>query len=702
MVLAVVSASADVISMSDKRVTATYSDRGIESEYAVFRFSAPFELDTLSIWVAGEAGSEGVLEIYGSEGEGAYPFSGKPIHSGIKFEKQTDGPEEMIFEFSPALKIDSKQMFAGISGDDDIRIITDKSRVMPFCTDDETAEIYGYQVIITDVPQSGYYTYRSRIVGKFTQPRDTLFKIIDTDVFNEDVDTDSKRNASMAAGDINGDDLLDLFCEGKLYLNQGNFKFNCGIDIYSSISDSARYINSFCDVNLDMLPDLVILSKEENKVFLNKGDLNFEEVDLNMSLAGEPIKYMFNDYNADGFADIVVCDKNKIYFYENNGSGHFVADEIALPDFFEPGIRDFQINDINRDGVVDLLISYPENIRIYKSFFSNTSVYKEEVIVSGFEINFMNIYDVDNDGHYEIILSGRADRGEERRHSPVILKENMFGKYSPVELELENPTDFSGDCIFADFDNNGRADLLQFSDCNCRSALLHMQDGYGKYNFIAFDSGIYPVNLGSSGLIADMNNDGMQDIFTWYDNVLFLLENTLSNQNKYFKSKSAKNPENDITNYSASDVQIQELSQYYGKGNQVYNVCVTSLGLQNSDSLVVDNTNIFVDKDASSVLDLDKLCEESDGRAFTHSVYPNPVSSNSVFDIRTDRRAEVEISLTDMSGKGIAELYSGVLNPGVNIINLDFQEKMTELASGVYFYFIKTETKTYSGKIIVE
>lgn len=130
----------------------------------------------------------------------------------------------------------------------------------------------------------------------------------------------------VALGDINNDGLLDIYFSGnlvpnKLYLNKGNWQFediteNAGVacaDVWSS------GIN-LVDINGDGWLDIYVCKagkpegdNRHNELFINQGDLTFVEQskEYNLDITGLSIQSAFFDYDLDGDLDMYLL-KNSL------------------------------------------------------------------------------------------------------------------------------------------------------------------------------------------------------------------------------------------------------------------------------------------------------------------------------------------------------------------------------------------------------
>ena len=125
--------------------------------------------------------------------------------------------------------------------------------------------------------------------------------------------------AGVAAGDINNDNLVDLFFSGnfvgnRLYLNKGNFRFE-DITEKAGISAAEAWSNgvSMADVNGDGFLDIYVANSTDkrqrfrkNFLFLNNGDLSFTERAEEYGIADHAYTThsAFLDYDKDGDLDL--------------------------------------------------------------------------------------------------------------------------------------------------------------------------------------------------------------------------------------------------------------------------------------------------------------------------------------------------------------------------------------------------------------
>ena len=134
--------------------------------------------------------------------------------------------------------------------------------------------------------------------------------------------------AGLAVGDINNDDLPDIFFCGnneanRLYLNKGNFKFE---DITEKAGvGSTRFTSgaTMADVNNDGLLDIYVnnagpykdAESKTNELYINKGDGQFVEsaAEYGIDNSDWSVQSAFFDYDKDGDLDLFVSN-HSTYF----------------------------------------------------------------------------------------------------------------------------------------------------------------------------------------------------------------------------------------------------------------------------------------------------------------------------------------------------------------------------------------------------
>lgn len=332
----------------------------------------------------------------------------------------------------------------------------------------------------------------------------------------------------ISAGDINNDGLTDLFFTGnmvnnRLYLNNGDLKFQ-DITLESGLAGDERWYTgtTMADVNGDGLLDIYCLvagqsGNKQNQLFINKGDNTFEEraAEFGLNDAGNSVDATFFDFDKDGDLDVYVANYPITPFEYNSYHYKMRMDRVT----------DLETDNLyrNDDGVYTK-ITEPSGIKQYSLSLSVTAS------------------DLNEDGWTDLYVSN--DFG-----TPDCLYINQ--KDGTFKNEIKNATahtSFYGMGVdIADFNNDGFLDIIQMdmdaasnrrSKANMASMnpelfaniervgfqyqymqnTLQMNTGFNhqgvpKLKDISRLAGISSTDWSWAPLLADFDNDGFKDLF---------------------------------------------------------------------------------------------------------------------------------------------------------------------------------------------
>ncbi|MEL6988563.1 MAG: VCBS repeat-containing protein, partial [Bacteroidota bacterium] len=149
--------------------------------------------------------------------------------------------------------------------------------------------------------------------------------LVYTEAYNPYTFKNFLNGGGVALGDINNDQLIDIYFSGnlvenKLYLNQGNFKFKeitkeAGIACANTWSTGVAMV----DINHDGLLDIYVCKSgdpnapnRENEMFINNGDLTFtnKAQEMGLDFKGLSIHAAFFDYDKDGDLDCYLLNNS--------------------------------------------------------------------------------------------------------------------------------------------------------------------------------------------------------------------------------------------------------------------------------------------------------------------------------------------------------------------------------------------------------
>jgi len=254
------------------------------------------------------------------------------------------------------------------------------------------------------------------------------------------------------------------------------------------------------DVNKDGLPDVFLTANQgDNKLFLNKGNFKFEDITAQAGVAGQrgwSTGVTFADVNGDGWVDIYVCnagsrandDRANELFINNGASGGkgitFTerASEYGLAD------RGYSTHaaffDYDRDGDLDMYLLNNSFIPVGRLGYQNLRTQRDSL------------------GGDKLFRNDGPGRGQVAKFTDVSQSAGIYGSLIGFGLGI----------TIGDVNNDNWLDIYISNDFYERDYLyINQKDGTfleASKDWMAHES------LSSMGAdIADLNNDGLLDIF---------------------------------------------------------------------------------------------------------------------------------------------------------------------------------------------
>ena len=332
------------------------------------------------------------------------------------------------------------------------------------------------------------------------------------------------------------------------------------------------------DINKDDLPDIYFTANKKggNRLYLNKGDLQFEDITESAGVAGNADWHSgvtMADVNGDGLLDIYVCavagsfqltGKNQLYI--NKGNNQFQESAAAYGLDFSGLSTQAAFFDFDRDGDLDCyLLNHSKqphsNIidtsnrrkpdplagdRLYRNDLSegkhtftdvsaSAGIYQSKL---GYGLG-LAISDFNNDGWPDIYV------GNDFHENDYYYLNNQQGGFTEAGAEhFRHYSRFSMGNDAADLNNDGQVDLVTVdmlppdektlktygSDENpdiyklklerngyqhqYSRNVLQINNGDGKsFSDQALQAGVFATDWSWSPLLADFNGDGNKDLF---------------------------------------------------------------------------------------------------------------------------------------------------------------------------------------------
>lgn len=378
---------------------------------------------------------------------------------------------------------------------------------------------------------------------------DTLFSLLSSektgiDFINEvknqkDFNIFKYRNfyngGGVAIGDINNDGLVDIYMtanmgDNKLYLNKGNLKFE-DISLAAGVVGNKPWSTgvAMVDINQDGLLDIYVSNagnmkgnNHDNDLYINNGDLTFTEKanEYNLAKTGFSTHATFFDYDKDGDLDAYILNNSNIPV---SSLGYAEQREVraqdweGVPDIFK-GVGDMLlrnddgkfvdvsekagiygsligfglgvvITDLNKDLYPDIYVSNDFYERDYLYINNQDGTFREEIKkwTSHLSLSAMGVdmADINNDGNVEIFITDMLPEADKR--VKAVMEFEGYNVY-----KLKQSKDFYQQYI---------------------QNTLQLNNGNGSFSEVAYYSGVDATDWSWAGLLFDMNNDGLRDIY---------------------------------------------------------------------------------------------------------------------------------------------------------------------------------------------
>lgn len=230
------------------------------------------------------------------------------------------------------------------------------------------------------------------------------------------------------------------------------------------------------------------------------------------------------DFDRDGAEDLFVGDGVRSILYRNDGTGHFtdVTGRAGFPDVAATGVA---AGDGDGDGFPDLAVTDAFGpTRLFRNRGDGT--FEETTGLSGVvtpvPTRSLAFADVDGDGDLDLFVCGTGDYYRQMPDPPFdandgrrnfLFLNDGTGRFRDASREwgLEKTTRWSLSCLFADFDGDGRPDLLVTNDFGLKN-LYRNVDGK-RFEDVTGKTGTEDRGYGMSAAWGDFDGDGKPDLY---------------------------------------------------------------------------------------------------------------------------------------------------------------------------------------------
>ena len=418
--------------------------------------------------------------------------------------------------------------------------------------------------------------------------------------FSDDFNVYKYRNfyngGGVALGDINNDDLLDIYLtsnqgENRLFLNLGGFKFK-NITEFAGVSGNKAWSTgvTMVDINGDGFLDIYVCNSgdvegdnKQNELFINNGDLTFKESALKYNLNDEGFSTHANFFDDDKDGDLDVYILNNSFqaigsfdlrrnerpkrdvlggdklMQNNNGYFEDVSESAGIYGSvigFGLGIT---IGDVDGDNWDDIFISNDFFERDYLYLNQKNGTFKEDLInrmnsISGASMG-ADIADIDNNGTNDIFVTEMLPSNYQRLKSVT-----TFEGWDKYKYNVKNG-------YHHQFTRN----------------VLHLNIENDKFSEIGRFSGVEASDWSWGALFFDFDNDGLKDLFiangiykdlTDQDYLQYISNkeviNSIVSKNKVdYKRLVEIIPSNPIPNHSYKNIDGLKFEEFNNSGLEI-------------------------------------------------------------------------------------------------------------------------------------
>ncbi|MBD3183422.1 T9SS type A sorting domain-containing protein [Candidatus Poribacteria bacterium] len=539
-----------------------------------------------------------------------------------------------------------------------------------------------------------------------------------TDIASETGLDDERQTTGAAFGDFDNDGDIDLYVVNDfginaMYMNNGDGTFEDitessgtvgGIDVIGGDEIPNGYGTAIADIDNDGLLDIYVVNLGgANILYRNTGNMKFEDI---TDSAG--VKAGVGPQGAGTAAAFGDCDDNgMVDLYAVNGYG--------LPGFFYLNSAEGFKDRTNKAGIGE----------------------QEDGAGTAFG-------DYDNDGDLDLFVTNFAD-AVGAPVSNILYENDGHGVFEDVTEDAGiSGLSYSLGAVFGDLDNDGYLDLYVVN--NGEPNTLYRNNGDRTFTDVSEQAGVTDPGFGSNVALGDLNDDGFLDMYVANSgipdedvgdpDILYInnggqnhwlgvkLESTVSNMSGIGAQVSVNSGDlNMLREISGGRGYAQDniLAHFGLGGNEVVDSITVSWpsGIEQTINNVPADQNFVIVEGESTPVEPGGATiktwawvkqsepEEAIEVSSAGQNYPNPFNPETWIPFKLAVPGSVVISIYNSYGQLVRELDLGSKAPGMYMSKNRAaywdgrNEAGEEVVSGVYFYQIRTEDFTGTGKMLL-
>ena len=584
-----------------------------------FTIDKPGHLTGLVIHTNSSETGSCLVHVYGHQGGTSKPTHKKELISPIIANKEKVGAEAIKVAFPSPIFLQNDQFFIKLDGfKGNFGISLDTSYLVDPCRGKDSGIFAPTQL---NNRNENYYPSIDALI-KYLPLDAPIFQDITTAV---GIDS-SIINHSIAWGDIDKDNWLDLLIGGYLYKNEkGQFK-----DITSQLAitnNASIKASAFIDIENDGDQDLLILDTQGSYLLINDGTGQFTKKQLAFPPLIDPSGLSIADINNDKLPDVVITQlwsrypvPLPNYLFLNNGQLGFKDITKRLYPYhhkdsnFPTGryknrrSRGTQFVDFDLDGDQDLYITnyFLEKDEFYENdgmgnFKERPAPISKNSLNKGNHGTGVDWYDFDNDGDFDLLLPQFAHARNINRlgQKGTQLFENDEGKFIPIDSSGIAYEESHAGASFGDVNNDGLVDLVSTVFYPCRYIDFYLQQPDHTFKMSTAAAGLAKITTGNDACFVDYNNDGLLDLAMGKNNNFRLFKNVQSINNNWIKLSLRSQSKNYfgigaiVKVHTDLGVYTQEMTA--GRGQKMQKPSVLHFGLGTNDK--IEQVEVFWDQD---------------------------------------------------------------------------------------------------------